>query len=117
MWKYAKSEKSLLSQKAEYKENEKVFIVHTFKVTRPIIRRFTVDHFKKLFSPVLIEMIENDRDKSALWLIESYKCQINALKLTMNSAYLVLIHLFNELIEFFTNPLWLTLSNTPGNIL
>ena len=62
--------------------------------------------FENLFLPVMINLTESDREKGSMFLVMSLKAQINALKLMMNTEYLIFMNitLYNEVIKKFISP-------------
>ena len=49
--------------------------------------------FEKLFLPVMINLTESDRERGSMFLVMSLKAQINALKLMMNTEYLIFMNI------------------------
>ena len=70
--------------------------------------------FEKLFLPVMTNLTESDRERGSRFIVMSLKAQINALKIMMNTDYLVFMNitLYNEVIKKYISPqcsqyLWL----------
>ena len=62
--------------------------------------------FEKLLKPAMDERTKQDRIKGSLFLVKSFKAQINALMISMNNEYLKLMNiaLFEEVIYRFLHP-------------
>ena len=54
----------------------------------------------------MINLTESDRERGSMFLVMSLKAQINALKLMMNSEYLIFMNItfYNEVIKKFISP-------------
>jgi len=62
--------------------------------------------FEKLFLPVMTNLTEGDRERGSRFIVMSLKAQINALKIMMNTDYLVFMNitLYNEVIKKYISP-------------